>query len=336
MRDAFEVFINYKIDTKYTTAEMIAGFADRLLRTGGERNSAMSLDEQLERIVDLFSFISDKDMFADIFRGQLAKRLLNERSASDDAERGIISKLKLRCGAQYTAKMEGMIRDLSISLEQKRLVRQLPVDVSVQVLTTGFWPNYRAIRVTLPPLMASARDLFMKYYRSKNTHKKISWAYALGTALVRGNFARSYDFQVHTLQAVALLAINEAPGQRLSFKGLQESTGMEEDVLKRVCHSLSCAKYKVVTPDDVFEPNTSFSCQLLRVRIPMASLEESQTHEKVEEDRTYAIEACIVSATALSPDNENPEVIKRRIEHLIERDYLERADEDPNLYKYVA
>ena len=35
MRDAFEVFINYKIDTKYTTAEMIAGFADRLLRTGG-------------------------------------------------------------------------------------------------------------------------------------------------------------------------------------------------------------------------------------------------------------------------------------------------------------
>ena len=119
------------------------------------------------------------------------------------------------------------------------------MDVSVQVLTTGFWPNYRAIRVTLPPLMASARDLFMKYYRSKNTHKKISWAYALGTALVRGNFARSYDFQVHTLQAVALLAINEAPGQRLSFKGLQESTGMEEDVLKRVCHSLSCAKYKV-------------------------------------------------------------------------------------------
>ena len=32
----------------------------------------------------------------------------------------------------------------------------------------------------------------------------------------------------------------------------------------------------------------------------------------------------------------NPKVIKRRIEHLIERDYLERADEDPNLYKYVA
>ena len=72
-----------------------------------------------------------QDMFADIFRGQLAKRLLNERSASDDAERGIISKLKLRCGAQYTAKMEGMIRDLSISLEQKRLVRPLRLHCSV-------------------------------------------------------------------------------------------------------------------------------------------------------------------------------------------------------------
>ena len=39
-----------------------------------------------------------QDFFAEIYRNQLAKRLLNNRSTSDDAERSMISKLKLRCG----------------------------------------------------------------------------------------------------------------------------------------------------------------------------------------------------------------------------------------------
>lgn len=30
------------------------------------------------------------------------------------------------------------------------------------------------------------------------------------------------------------------------------------------------------------------------------------------------------------------QVIKRRIEHLIEREYLERDEAQPNVYKYVA
>lgn len=48
---------------------------------------------------------------------RLARRLLNQRSASDDMERLMISKLKSKCGAQFTAKMEGMLNDLSIGSE---------------------------------------------------------------------------------------------------------------------------------------------------------------------------------------------------------------------------
>jgi cullin 1 len=62
----------------------------------------------------LFSYLTDKDLFSEIYRNQLAKRLLNQRSASDDAERLMIAKLKLRCGAQFTSKMEGMLNDLAI------------------------------------------------------------------------------------------------------------------------------------------------------------------------------------------------------------------------------
>ena len=41
-----------------------------------------------------------------VFRNQLAKRLLNQKSASDDLEKSMISKLKAQVGSQFTSKME--------------------------------------------------------------------------------------------------------------------------------------------------------------------------------------------------------------------------------------
>ena len=49
-----------------------------------------------------------------------AKRLLNQRSASDDMEKLMLGKLKLRCGAQFTGKMEGMLNDLNIGLDHAK------------------------------------------------------------------------------------------------------------------------------------------------------------------------------------------------------------------------
>ncbi len=61
---------------------------------------------------------------AHLCSSQLAKRLLNQRSSSTDAERSMISKLKLRCGAQYTGKMEGMLADLAVGSDHERCVQR--------------------------------------------------------------------------------------------------------------------------------------------------------------------------------------------------------------------
>ncbi|EWM26521.1 cullin protein 1 [Nannochloropsis gaditana] len=60
-------------------------------------------------VVNLFTYLTDKDLFAEIYRNQLAKRLLNARSSSDDWEKLMIGKLKHRCGAQFTGKAEGVL-----------------------------------------------------------------------------------------------------------------------------------------------------------------------------------------------------------------------------------
>lgn len=45
----------------------------------------------------------------------MAKRLLLGKSASFDAEKSMISKLKSECGASFTNKLEGMFKDIDIS-----------------------------------------------------------------------------------------------------------------------------------------------------------------------------------------------------------------------------
>ncbi|RYG51501.1 hypothetical protein EON67_03255 [archaeon] len=56
--------------------------------------ASVQIEEALEHVVVLFNYVADKDMFAEVHRNLLAKRLLNQRSASNDAERSIIGKLK--------------------------------------------------------------------------------------------------------------------------------------------------------------------------------------------------------------------------------------------------
>lgn len=43
----------------------------------------------------LFKFLEDKDVFERYYKQHLAKRLLFDRSVSEDAEKGMISKLKV-------------------------------------------------------------------------------------------------------------------------------------------------------------------------------------------------------------------------------------------------
>jgi len=71
----------------------------------------------------VFRFISEKDVFERYYKNHLAKRLLHNRSVSDDAERGMLAKLKVECGFQFTQKLEGMFHDMKLSNEHMGLYR---------------------------------------------------------------------------------------------------------------------------------------------------------------------------------------------------------------------
>jgi cullin 1 len=370
LKDAFVEVVNKNI-AQYTNAELMSTFCDRILKAGGgEKISDAEIETSLEQIVQLFSYLTDKDLFAEIYRNQLAKRLLNQRSAGDDSEKEklMIAKLKVQCGTQFTSKMEGMLADLAVGSNQRAefeaRMRQVEskLDFGVQVLTTGFWPTYRSSEVTLTPEMAKCINVFREWHEQKHQKRKLNWVFTQGSATVRGTFSKkTYDFQVSTLQAVVLNALND--GHTLSFDDLAQRLNLEDSILKPILHSLSCAmKTKVVLKTgnsnridntDKFTANPKFSSNSRKIRIPMPSLDASFNAKKVEEDRSITIDAAIVRImkarktlqhqqllsevlSQLSFFNPNPRVIKKRIESLIDREYLERSTESQHVYNYLA
>jgi len=366
LKDAFVETVNKNVGN-FTNAELMSTYCDRVLKSVEKLNET-EVEENLDKVVQLFSYLTDKDLFAEIYRNQLAKRLLNQRSLSSDAEKSMIAKLKMQCGTHFTSKIEGMLADLAVGSDQKnefveRLKRndKVKLDFSVQVLTTGFWPTYKSPDVTLPPEMVSCMGEFKKWHDSKHAKRKLTWQYSLGNASVRATFgSKTYDLQVSTLQAVALNAFNG--DEKLSFVQLQEKLNLEEPILKPLMHSLSCGKYRVIAKSppgdkikktDSFRYNSKFSSNMRKIRIQMASLEPSNSLKRVQEERTNTIEAAIVrimkARKTLGHQQLIAEVlqqlalfspttlsIKRRIEALIDREYLERDKDSTSTYNYLA
>ena len=69
----------------------------------------------MDKALVLFRFLLEKDVFEKYYKQHLVKRLLLQKSLSDDAEKSMISKLKTECGCQFTSKIEGMFRDMELS-----------------------------------------------------------------------------------------------------------------------------------------------------------------------------------------------------------------------------
>ncbi|XP_078444946.1 cullin-1 [Wolffia australiana] len=372
LKEAFEVFCNKGVAGS-SSAELLATFCDNILKKGGsEKMSDEAIEETLEKVVKLLAYISDKDLFAEFYRKKLARRLLFDKSANDDHERCILTKLKQQCGGQFTSKMEGMVTDLTLARENQSQFEEYlnsnpqaspGIDLTVTVLTTGFWPSYKSFDLNLPVEMVNSVEVFKEFYQTKTKHRKLTWIYSLGTCNIIGKFEpKTIELVVTTYQASALLLFNAS--DRLTYSEIMSQLNLTDDDVVRLLHSLSCAKYKIlnkepntktISPTDTFEFNSQFTDKMRRIKIPLPPVDEKKkVIEDVDKDRRYAIDASIVRimksrkvlghhqlvtecveqlGRMFKPDFK---AIKKRIEDLIARDYLERDKDNPNTFRYLA
>ncbi|KAK2365829.1 cullin-3A [Trifolium repens] len=373
LNSAFEYFINLNA----RSPEFISLFVDDKLRRGLKGVGEEDVEIVLDKVMMLFRYLQEKDMFEKYYKQHLAKRLLSGKTVSDEAERSLIVKLKTECGYQFTSKLEGMFTDMKTSYDMMQgflachgaELGDSPT-LSVQVLTTGSWPTQSSPQCNLPSEILGVCEKFRSYYLGAHSGRRLSWQANMGNADLKATFGKGqkHELNVSTYQMCVLMLFNNA--DRLSCKEIEQATAIPMPDLKRCLQSLALVKGKNVlrkepmskdiAEDDAFFFNDKFTSKLFKVKIGTvvaqreSEPENIETRQRVEEDRKPQIEAAIVrvmkSRKVLEHNNiiaevtkqlqarflPNPVVIKKRIESLIEREFLERDKVDRKMYRYLA
>ncbi|KAK4455862.1 Cullin-4B [Podospora aff. communis PSN243] len=395
LREAFGAFINDKKNTAVwqtgpsKVGEMIAKYVDMLLRGGlktlpktllsdkkDRADAEMSgvaitgdedaeLDRQLDSGIELFRFIEGKDVFEAFYKKDLARRLLMGRSASQDAERNMLSKLKSECGSSFTHNLEQMFKDQELGRDEMASYKEWfagtgrsksGMDLNVSILSAAAWPTYPDTVLFLPKDVVDHINSFDTYYRSKHTGRRLTWKHNLAHCVIRAQFDRGpKELLVSALQAVVLLLFNEAEGKGgptdgvLAYQQISKSTGLQGGELERTLQSLACGKARVlnkhpkgrdVKPTDTFTVNKAFVDPKFRVKINQIQLKESkeenqETHKRVAADRQFETQAAIVRIMKSRKTMTHSQLVAEVINQTKNRGAVDAADIKLNIEKLI-
>ncbi|KAJ1653272.1 hypothetical protein IWQ61_006570 [Dispira simplex] len=240
--DTFAEFVN-----QYAKApEVLSLFMDEHLSKNTKGKTEEENDAVLSESVVLFRHLRDKDIFERYYKQHLARRLLLGRSVSEDAERRVISKLKVERGYHFTSKLEGMFNDVRISADTGQAFHQhltadaaLPLgyQLNVQVLTASLWPvsvtgQYylttskpqdetepqssaatpwipalsNASGIILSPELLRGVERYTQFYLDKHSGRKLTWQLSMGHVDLRCQF-KTKRYQLNVTLFQALVLL---------------------------------------------------------------------------------------------------------------------------------
>ncbi|KAH8172823.1 cullin family protein [Sarocladium implicatum] len=346
--------------------ELLAKYTDVLLRKSNTSIEDADLERALGQIMTVFKYIEDKDVFQKFYSRMLARRLVHSNSSSDDAETSMISKLKEACGFEYTNKLQRMFTDMQISKDLNRDFkehlqdRDKSVDSTFSILGTGFWPLTPPSTDFNPPgEIATEIERFILFYKHKHDGRKLTWLWHLCKGEIKASYLKlnksPVNFQVSIYQMAILMLFNEKDSY--VYEDMLSATQLSSEVLDQALAIILKAKVLLMSggdkpgPGTTFKLNYDFKSKKVRVNLNLggvkeAKTEEAETNKTIEEDRKLVLQSAIVRImksrkkmkhTQLVSETINqirsrfvPKVgdIKKCIEILLDKEYLERLEDD--------
>ncbi|UZJ57324.1 hypothetical protein CBS101457_006644 [Exobasidium rhododendri] len=354
--------------------ELLAKHADGMLKKSNKNAEETNLEADLNQIMIVFKYIEDKDVFQKFYSKMLAKRLVNFASASDDAEASMISKLKDACGFEYTSKLQRMFTDMGLSKElndqfKDSVLKNVEgggsstlkegVDFYGLVLTNGNWPlQAPSTELIIPTELLDTYKKFERYYQAKHSGRKLTWLWQLGRNDLKINYlSQKLVFQTSSYQTAILLQFNSST--QLSMSNIMKGTGLNEETVKPTLGLLVKTKVLTLNDDGLYDLNENFKSKKIRVNLnmPMKSEQKAESNDvmkTVDEDRRMLLQATIVRIMKARKQLKHAQLIqevvqqvqtrfqpripdiKKAIDQLLDKEYIERLEGQKDLYQYLA
>uniref|UniRef100_A0A671LZ37 Cullin family profile domain-containing protein n=1 Tax=Sinocyclocheilus anshuiensis TaxID=1608454 RepID=A0A671LZ37_9TELE len=322
----------------FTGVYTLAKYCDNLLKKSAKGMTENEVEDKLTSFITVFKYIDDKDVFQKFYARMLAKRLIHGLSLSMDSEEAMINKLKQACGYEFTSKLHRMYTDMSVStdlnnkfnnfIKTQETVVDLGISFQIYVLQAGAWPltHVPSSTFAIPQELEKSVQMFELFYNQHFSGRKLTWLHYLCTGEVKMNYlSKPYVAVVTTYQMAVLLAFNNS--ETVSYKELQDSTQMNEKELQKTIKSL--LDVKMISHDsqkEEIEAESTFSL--------IMSFTSKRTKFKI----TTSMQKDTPQVINQSKARFNPSIsmIKKCIEVLIDKQYIERSQSSADEYSYVA
>lgn len=243
------------------------------------------------------------------------------------------------------------------------------MDFYALVLANGFWPlTAPTSDFSIPTELLPTYTGFERFYQNKHSGRKLTWLWQLAKTDVSTSYlSQKHIFTTSVYQAAILLQYNSADS--VTYKDLQSSTGLNEASLKGALGAL--VKAKVLLKSDAgeedgadasstsYEINEKARFKKLRMNLnmPIKSEQKAETSDvmkTVDEDRKLLLQATIVRIMKARKTLKHTQLIqecvsqvssrfqpsvptiKKAIEALIEKEYLERVEGSRDTLQYLA
>lgn len=89
---------SFNIPMKPSVSHFLADYLESLLDKNAGKNQNYNqddIDKTLDKIMNVFASLRDKDIFLAIYSASLARRLIHGTSANTETEQAVITKLKI-------------------------------------------------------------------------------------------------------------------------------------------------------------------------------------------------------------------------------------------------
>jgi len=247
------------------------------------------------------------------------------------------------------------------------------IQVNVEVLTSGLWPEQNSATCKLPKELTECSRKFEEFYKYKYSGKHLTWLFNHGSVEIVPLFSkRKYNFLTSVYQACVLMLYND--GKTLTFSDIQGKTTLPPAELHSHLVNLYNPKIRLLKkgnekkaqcePNELIELNLEFQSNNIRCNFVPQKTHKKKTNEKdggeettqqdkeIKLERQNIIDSVIVrimKARKTEKHNElmaevmkqitmflpQPQMIKSRIESLIEREYLKRDEDNKGIYIYL-